>query len=130
MAAIANITVQNAAAANVIYVAKVPSSGDKTPALWTQDAASGIPGFRPRFDVVTRDNGNKTTRIIEGNFSFPVTSVIGGVDTLLGTVPFRFSGSMPVGLDITKINDAFVQFGNLLVSTLIRSTAQDGYAPT
>lgn len=130
MAAMANITVLNAAAGNVIYVAKTPSAGDKVPAKWTQDAAHAIPGFRPKFDVVTRDNGAGNGRIIEGNFAFPVTAVVNGVDTLLGTVPLRFSGTLPTNLDSTKVNDAFVQFGNLAVSSLIRAAAADGYAPT
>lgn len=130
MPSMANITVQNAAAANVIYVSKVPSAGDRSPAVWTQDAANSIAGFRPKFDVVTRTNGNKNGRIIEGNFSFPVTATVNGVMTLLGTVPLRFSGTLPTNLDVSVVNDAFVQFGNLLSSALIRAAANEGYAPS
>lgn len=130
MPSMANITVQNAAAANVIYVAKVPSAGDRSPAKWTQDAMNLVPGFRGKFDVVTRENGNQNGRIIEGNFSYPVTATVNGVETLLGTIPLRFSGTLPTTLDSTKVNDAFVQFGNLLASALIRSVASEGYAPT
>jgi len=126
----ASITVKNVANADVIYVAKVPSAGDRSPAKWTQDALTGISGWRPRFDVVTRDNGNKDGRIIEGNFAYPVTGTVNGTLTLLGTVPLRFSGTLPTNLDVAQVNEAFVQFGNLLVSTLIRSAASDGYAPT
>lgn len=130
MPSMANITVQNAAAANVVYVSKVPSAGDRSPAKWTQDALNAIPGFRPRFDVMTRDNGNQNGRIIEGNFAYPITATVNGVETLLGTVPLRFSGTLPTNVDATKVNDAFVQFGNLLASTLIRSVGSEGYAPT
>lgn len=130
MPAMANITVQNAAAANVIYVAKVPSAGDRSPAKWTQDALTVIAGFRPRIDVVTRDNGNKDGRIVEGNFSYPVTATVNGVETLLATVPMRFNGTLPTNVDSTKVNDACVQFGNLLASTLFRSVFSEGYAPT
>lgn len=130
MADMANITVQNAAAANVIYVKKVSSAGDRSPAKWTQDAASVIAGWRPRFDVVTRDNGNKDGRIIEGNFAFPVITTVSGVSTLTATVPLRFSGTLPNNIDVASNTDAFVQFGNLVVSALIRASATEGYAPT
>lgn len=130
MPSMANITVLNAAGGNVIYVAKVPSAGDRSPAVWTADALSTVAGFRPKLDVVTRTNGNKNGRIIEGNYAFPVTATVNGVLTLLGTVPLRFSGTLPTTLDTTVVNDAYVQFGNLLVSTLMRSAANEGYAPS
>lgn len=126
----ADITVQNAAAANVVYVKKVPSSGDRTPAKWTQDALNAIPGFRPRFDVMTRDNGNQNGRIIEGNFAYPITATVSGVESIVATVPLRFSGTLPTNVDFAKVNEAFVQFGNLIASSLIRATASEGYAPT
>lgn len=130
MPSMANITVQNAAAANVTYVAKTPSAGDRSPARWTQDAASTIPGFRPKVEVVTRDNGSKNGRIIEGSLAYPVLQTVSGVTTQIGTVPLRFSGTLPSNLDATVVNDAFVQFGNLLASTLLRAVASEGYAPT
>lgn len=126
----ANITVQDAAAANVVYVKKTASAGDRSPAKWTQDAAHAVPGFRPRFEMTTRDNGNKNGRIIEGNYGFPIVATVNGVDTLLATVPLQFNGTLPTNVDATKVNDAFVQFGNLLVAALVRAAAAEGYAPT
>lgn len=130
MPAMANITVLNAAAANVIYVAATPSAGDKVPARWTANAISGIPGFRPRFEMVTRDNANKNARIAEGSFSFPILETVSGVVTKTATVPLNWHVTLPTNVDAALVNDAFVQAGNLLVSALIRASASEGYAPT
>lgn len=130
MPAMANITVQNAAAANVVYVAKAPSSGDKTPAVWTIDAAHAIIGFRPRLSVLTRDNGNKNGRIVEIDASEPIITAINGVDTKVGTVPLKIYATVPTNVDAAKVQDAIVKATNAAVSTLMRSVFAEGYAPT
>jgi len=126
----ANITVKDSANADVVYVAATPSAGDRSPARWTQNAANAIIGFRPVFQVVTRDSTGKPGRIMEGSLRFPITATVNGVETQLAVVPMTFQATLPTNVDATKVADAFVQWGNLLASTLIRSTASDGYAPT
>lgn len=131
MPAMANITVKNAANADVIYVAAVPSAGDKTPAKWTLNAGQAILGFRPSVSVQTRDGGSgKPGRIMEGVFKFPVIETVSGIPTQTAIVPGNFSITLPTNVDSAVVNDAFVQFGNLLASTLFRAAAADGYAPT
>jgi hypothetical protein len=126
----ANITVKNAANADVIYVAATPSAGDKSPARWTQNALTPIIGFRPVFEVKTRDSGGKPGRILDGSLRYPVTQVVSGITTQAAVVPISFSATLPTNVDSTVVSDAFVQLGNLLASTLIRAVAADGYAPT
>jgi hypothetical protein len=126
----ASITVKNAANADVIYVAKVPSAGDKTPAMWLQDAASAVVGRRPKFSVATRDNGKGNGRHISAAIKFPVVETIAGTPTVTATVPLSLEGTLPNNVDAALVNEAFIQFGNLIVSTLIRAVASDGYAPT
>lgn len=128
----ADITVKNAAAADVVYVAKTPSAGDRVPARWSQDAANTIPGQRPTFLVVTRDNAKQNARAFESSFRFPVTQINTGtgMSEVLAYVPFTVSGTLPTNVDADKVNDAFVQLGNLIASTLVRAVAQTGYAPT
>jgi hypothetical protein len=126
----ANITVQNSAAANVIYVAKVPSAGDKSAAVWLQDAAHAIVGFRPKFEVLTRDNGSSNARLFSAYLLFPVVEAVNGVDTVVARVPIRCEATLPTNVSSTKVADATVQAGNLLVSTLIREVLSTGYAPT
>lgn len=130
MPAMANITVKNAANTDVIYVSKVPSAGDRSPAKWTADALSTIVGQRPMFTVETRDNGPKNGRVFESALSFPIVETVGGVPTVVATVPLRCSGTLPTNVDSSKVTDAFIQNGNLLVSTLIRDVGSTGYAPT
>lgn len=130
MPAMGNITVKNAANADVVYTASVPSAGDRSPARWTANAASAIIGFRPVLQVVTRDNGKQSGRHMEATFRYPIVETIEGRPTVTATVPFTLSGTLPTNVDGTLVSDAFVQLGNLLASSLIRAVASEGYSPT
>lgn len=131
MPSMANIVVQNAAAANVTYTAATASAGDKVPAVWRQNAASEIIGFRPQLSVTTRDNAKRNGRIFEASMRYPIfMTETSGQKVLLATVPLSCSGTLPTNVDAAVVNDAFVQFGNLLVSSLIRSAVAEGYSPT
>lgn len=130
MPAMANIVVLNNAGTNVTYTAAAPSAGDKNPAVWRANALSTIMGNRPVLRLLTRDNARANGRVIEGSFSFPVLQTISGVETVVAKVPLVFSGTLPTNVDATSVRDAFVQFGNLIASTLVRSSAEEGYAPT
>lgn len=131
MPAMGNITVKNAANADVVYTAAVPSAGDRSPAKWTANASQSILGFRPQVTVQTRDGGSgKPGRIMEGTFKFPVIETVNGVPTQMAIVPGSFSVTLPTNVDGAVVSDAYVQFGNLLVSALFRSVASEGYAPT
>lgn len=130
MPQMANITVKDAANVDVIYVASAPSAGDRIPAVWRANALTPIIGHRPSFTVVTRDNQKRSGRIMEASFKFPILGTVDGQTVVLATVPFSFSGTLPTNVDSAKVADAFVQFGNLVASVLVRSSASDGYAPT
>jgi len=130
MPSMANITVKNAANADVVYVAATPSAGDRSPARWTQNAANAIIGFRPVFQVVTRDSSGKPGRIMEGSLRTPITTQVNGVETQLAVIPMTFQSTLPTNVDATLVADAFVQWGNLMASSLIRAVALEGYAPT
>lgn len=130
MPAMANITVKDAANADVVYNAAAPSAGDKTPAVWRANNLNGRIGWRPLFQLLTRDNSARTGRHFTATFKFPITDTVGGVETLLGTMPFTVDGTLPTNVDATRVNDAFIQLGNLLASTLVRAAAAEGYAPT
>lgn len=130
MPSMANITVKNGAAADVVYVASVPSAGDKTPAKWTENAASGIVGHRPTLTMGTRDNGSKNARVVDLTSKTPIVELLNGVPTVVASVVLSTQGSLPTNVDATKVADAFIKHGNLIASALIRQAAQDGYAPT
>lgn len=128
MPAMANITVKNSANADIVFEAATPSAGDRVPAHWRNTSGSAKIGHRPSFSLLTRDNAKKNGRIIEGVYKHPVVDSVTG--QLIATVPLSFSGTLPTNVDATTVANAFIMFGNLTVSTLIRDSAATGYAPT
>lgn len=125
----ANITVKDSANADVVYTAATPSAGDRSPAVWRQNTP-GVMNQRKQFSISTRDNAAGTARNFDVSFYAPVVATIGGVDTVVARIPLRASGTLPTNVDVDLVEDAFVQFGNLLVSNLIRSSIKEGFAPT
>lgn len=117
---------------NVTYVGVAPSAGDKTPAVWTLNAQSGIQGLRPRLEMLCQPNGNSTTRQARFKYFYPVkyTDTTTSLDKLLNSVGFDGVVHLPTVLSTTDWNEAWNQLGNLLSSTLIRSAVQEGYSPT
>lgn len=130
MPSMANITVKNVALADVIYVASTPSAGDKSAAVWRQNAASTIAGRRPQLTCLTRDNASKTGRHVSISLRFPVVVTENGVDRVAAVVPLNLEGVLPTNVAVSASLEAFTQFGNLLSSTLLRSVAEEGFAPT
>lgn len=131
MPAMANIVVKDAANVDVTYSAATPSAGDRSPAVWRANALSAAIAFRPLFSFMTRDNQKQNGRAVEARFSFPIHDVdANGNPILLAKVPFVLTGTLPTNVDATLVADATVQFGNLLVSSLIRAAFAEGYAPT
>lgn len=131
MPQMADITVKKAdGTTNIVYSALTPSSGDKSPAVWWAKAVSTIPKHRPMFSILTKDNGPRTARHVSGVFKFPATSVVGGVETQMATVPISFEGTLPTTIDAAVVKEAVYQFGNLLVAALVRAQLEEGYAAT
>ena len=130
----ADITVKNAANADVIYVKAAPSPGDKLPAIWTQNAASTRLANRPRFSFLMRPSqGNgqgAKARRMESHLTFPVVEMINGVATVTGVPLGQSSFVLPTDCDWGQVIDAFTQWGNLHIAALIRAAISEGYAPT
>lgn len=130
MPAMANIAVLNLAGASVTYVAATPSSGDKSPAVWRLNSASTYIGRRPVFTVLSRDNSAKTARHLSISMRFPVTVTENTVERVAATIPINMEVVLPTNIAVSGCSEAFTQFGNLIVSALLRSVAEEGYAPT
>lgn len=130
MPTMANITVLNAAGANVVYTAAVPSAGDKTPAKWTAIASNAVAGFRSMFTAGTKDNGSQNARIFNFNGAVPIVATVNGVQVQLAKMTCRCEYTLPSNVDSALVYDGFVQLSNAQVSTLIREVANTGYAPT
>lgn len=132
MPSMANITVKGSdGTTDVVYVSKTASAGDKIPAVWTADAENPIPGFRPKFQVQTRNNGSNNARLFESVFTYPISyNDLNGVTVKQATMTLDVRGVLPSNVDAGSVQEGFVQAGNLLVSTLIRQVGETGYAPT
>ena len=128
----ANITVKKADGTTlVVFNAASPSAGDLSPAVWRQNAASGIIGHRPKVTLVVRDNAAKTGRVFQSAGSFPITHTdTNGKVTLLATVPLRFEGTLPAGVTDSQLEEAVIQYGNVVCSDLFRAALKEQYAPT
>jgi hypothetical protein len=127
----ANITVKNKANADVVYVSATPSSGDRTPAVWTQNAASPYLDRRPKLSVSTRNSGGQLpARIIQISTVFPVVETIQGADVVTARVVFNGSVTLPTNCDGLKASDGFHQLGGLIASALMREVGDTGFAPS
>jgi len=132
MPTLADITVKNAAAANVTFTAISASAGDKSPARWRLETA-GIPlGLRANLEIASQDNGPKTARrvVVSGNFPFTYTDTTTSQKVLLARMPFRTEFTLPSNLDPAQLADASVIATNVLASALVQAVLASGYAPT
>lgn len=133
MPAMANLTVKKAdGTTDVTYVAATPSAGDKSAAIWTQNAFSGIQGYRPRLELQTQNNGTSDIRQARFRFRFPstYTDSTTGLQKSLAEVGFEGVVYLPKTVTTTEWNEAFSQLGNLLSTTLVRDSVEEGFAPT
>lgn len=127
----ANITVKKAdGTTDTVFNAASPSAGDLSPAVWRQNAASGIIGHRPKVTLVVRDNAAKTGRVFQSAGSFPITQTEGSKVTLVAVVPLRFEGTLPAGVTDSQLEEAVIQYGNVICSSLFRTALKEQYAPT
>lgn len=129
MPTMANITAQNAAAANVTFNAMQPSSGDGA-AIWRAEGIGTKAGFRPTLELSARPNAKKDGRRVFLHLKVPVYEAISGVDTLVATVPFHMETTIPTNVSDTVIADAVAYLATLISSTLIKDSVKAGYAPS
>lgn len=125
-----NITVKKAdGTTTVVFVAKRPS-GANTPALYMADAESPVAAFRSTLTIADRRSANsKGAQRVEINFTRPVTQVINGVVTQVGSVPIALQATVPSTLADAEISEAVSQCVNLLASADVLAILKSGYAP-
>lgn len=128
MPQMANITVKNAANADVVLTALTPSSGDRA-ALWRYDALNTLPLLRPTYQITTTYNGPRDARRAVVTGSFPVEDpVLTGI--VKARVPFRLEVTLPLNVDTVKTDDAIVIMQNFLKSNLVTEILKSGFNAT
>lgn len=131
MPQMANITVKKYdGTTDVVFTALTPSAGDKVAARWRANAASAIPSNRPIVELISRNNGTGDGRRLTFSGKFPILQTVNTVESQTAIVPVEFSILVPQNADMIQVQEAVAQLSNLLVSSLIRSSLIDGYAPT
>lgn len=115
---------------DVTYSKLVPSAGDKSPALWRQTSASGIPSAGPTLSISSKSSVNRKVRIVEGEVLFPITVTDSGngVTTVVDRDKFTFSLQLKSDYAQTLHDEAVAQSVNLIASTLVREILASGYA--
>lgn len=128
----ANVTIKkNDGTTDVLYTAVVPSSGDKSPAVWRNLTVGTAAGHRPEARIASRANGTGTGRRLDGDFKYP--SLVTGTDgktQVSDRFQLTISGIVPLGMPDTDVNEAVSQALNFYAAALLKDTFKSGYAPT
>lgn len=129
----ADITVKKAdGTTSITYTALSPSAGDNVPAQWRCESVAAAAGLRPTLTLVSKWNGPKTARRVDGNFQFPetVTDSTTSTTKVRNRIPISFSAVVPAEVPDTVVAEAVAQGYNLFASALVQSSVKSGFAPT
>jgi len=129
----ANIVVKKAdGTTDITFTALTPSAGDNVAAQWRSESASSQNNGKPLATLVSKWNGDRTARRLNFEFRYPqtATSTVDSLTKVVNFVPVSFSIAVPSGCPDTIVAEAVAQATNLLVSTLVRSSLNTGFAPT
>lgn len=132
MPQMADMTVmKNDGTTAVTFTAVQPAAGDKSPAIWRNEAVGTAAAHRPTFTCQARFNGNNTARKIDANLTYPTTYVGSDGRTYVGDKGLlHFDGTLPVNMDAASINELVAQAANLLKHALMQSAFKSGFAPS
>lgn len=131
MPAIADITAQNAALANVTFKALVGASGE-TPALWRAQSVSTFPASQPYVNCGHKRNASRDAQKVTGQIVFPysVTDTTTGQQKVVAMIPFNFNFTKPDIVPDAAANDAAEYVQSIIASGLFQEILRSGYAPT
>jgi hypothetical protein len=128
----ANITIKkDDGTTDVTYSLVAASGGDKSPAIWRNNSATGTPGQRPELRVSSRNNGDNTARRVEIQFTYPSVYTDTATSTTKVGARANFSGSfvMPGTMPDVDAAEFGAQIGNLIAASLIEDSITLGFAP-
>lgn len=131
MPALDNITVKKAdGTTDVIYTAIAGAASDGSPALFRNNAVGTTVAERPTLLIAAKDNGPKTARRVNVDFSWPlVTTDAGGNKVVSGRATGSASFLAPQNQAYAVIEEQAHQFGNLIGSAIVRACFTEGIGP-
>lgn len=118
---------------NVTYSVVTGSGGDKAPAVWRNNGASGSFGQRPELRFTTQTSGDKLSRRVIGEYTFPAvyTDSTSGLTKVAKRANVRVEAAVPSeGMTDAQLAEFAAQFANLFATTLIKGAMASGFAPT
>lgn len=128
---LANITVKKAdGTTDVIYTAVAGASGDTSPAVFRNNTVGTTLAERPSLLVSSKDNGPRTGRRVNISYSWPIASTdAGGNKMVSGRMSGTASVLIPQNQDPAVIKEQAYQFANLMASSLVKASLDEGFAP-
>lgn len=122
----------NDGVANQTYSAATASAGDRSPAVWRDNAHGSYLNAHPTLTMVTRDNGKRTARHVSFTFRYPVayTDPVTFLERILAVIPLSVECTLPTNIDPANLRAAVRLMGAALTNTLILDAVETGYAPT
>jgi hypothetical protein len=126
MAAAADLTLKNNAAANVTFNV---FSVEPDAVEWTEAGATSILGTtRARMTrKIPADKANGVYRV-GGKLTLPVVN--GTTGALDGTVTMNFEILRPAKLSVANVDEAYARFKELVAQAIVKAAAETGAIPT
>lgn len=126
MAAAADLTLKNNAAANVTFNVYSVSTDSVE---WTESGATSILGTS-RFVLGRKVPTDKTNGVYRttGRLTRPVVN--GTTGALDGTLTFNFELLRPANLSVAEIDEAYARFKEAVAQAIVKTAAETGAIPT
>lgn len=126
MAAAADLTLKNNAAANVTFAV---DSKSENMVEWVESGATSILGMS-RFRLTRKVPANKANGVYrtQGKLTRPVLD--GTTGALLGTLTFNFELLRPANLTAAECDEAYARFKEAVAQAIIKTAAATGSIPT
>lgn len=117
---------------DVTYTAVVPSSGDRSPAIWQNQAVGSAAAHRPELKLVAKMNGSGTSRwlTIDYKYSQLATNSTTGLTSIANSARFNGSFTVPVDMAASDVNEAIAQCCHLLAHADMKTALKSLYAPS
>lgn len=132
MPQLADITVKkNDGTTDVTYTGVIPSAGDKSAAVWRNNAVATAAAHRPELQMTSQWNGPRTARRVASKYTYPALAV--GSDGKINVADkaiLEVNVLLPQSMPDSDINEFVSQGLNLAASTLYKNCAKVGYAAT
>lgn len=127
MPQMANVTVKDAEAKDVLFKVMSQSAGDNSFAQWRGPGASLNTSATLRAKAAY--NGDRSGRIVSVNGHIPVTRLVNGEQTLIAAPAYKYEFRFNGALTDAEVTNAAHIAANLIASALLKEVASTGIAP-